>query len=1392
MGQQSEDPPITETIRKDIDKAMTGTQIKPRAVPRGTQTEQEAVLTGTQTRKETGLPKTVSGKIHVIPFVGSHSNVVTGKLFGKDVKFLCDTGATISILNEAAYRELCKQSKINLNTDTDRLVAKTVNGQNLQIHGKVMLNFKLGSKGFQHTFYVTNTNHPAILGFDFLTKHQAKLDCSTGILHIKGQDVPLGECASQEVSNSNSFEVDLVVSETVTIEPWTKNVILVDCDHPDVKIFENKTGIVQPKLPNRWNMLAGDVLTKIQNTQVPVLIVNPGDTSVTMHKKTKIGRFSGVNDVDICSVQETGDMGSKPPNLNINLDKTDLNPNEKEKLTNLIHEFSDIFAEDASQLGRTSVIKHHIDTGDHHPVRQKPYRVSPFKKGIITEHVKEMAKNNIIRPSCSPWSSPIVLVGKRSDDGAVKSTFKNTENVNPTDVYKQYRPCIDYRYLNLLTKKDSYRIPRIDDTLDALSQNNGSGPGIFTTLDMFSGYFQIELDEKSKEKTAFSTPHMGLWEFNVMPFGLTNAPSTYQRLMESLFRGLVPSICLLYIDDLICHSMNFEDHLGHLRKIFEILRVANLKLKLTKCNFAQPSVKFLGHIVSKEGIKPDPNNIKVVRDFKTPTKVHDVQSWLGLANYYRKFVKNFSEIAKPLTNLLKKGTPFIWDEKCDKAFTEMKQRLIEPPLLGYPSFDHPFTLYTDASGFSLGAVLSQQIGDQPEKVIAYAGRDLKPNELKYSTTEKECLALVDAVKRFSHYLEGRRFTVVTDHHSLKWLMQNQDNNSRLQRWALRLQAYDFEITYRPGRVHQNADTLSRTTHNSYVMQCDAEENVKLEELKRAQVADSWGKNILQYLVHGLLPNDAIEAKRVAAESHKYVLNDGVLYYVQSHGLPKPKVEEKLYVPKSMRHQILEVFHDNLTGRHLSINKVYPKLAARYFWPGMYAYTKEWIDTCADCATKKTPTQKKNAPLVNMPAVSEVFERVGVDICGPFVKSNQGNKYIIVFTDYLTRYAMAFPLETTDSVTVANVLVDKVIFRFGAMNQLLSDRGSNFLSKIIQETCKCLGIKKINTTSFHPQCNSLTERMNKTLVEMMSMYTNSKHTDWDRYLDAVLFAYNTSVSAGTGFTPFFLMHGYEAKLPVDHNILSRPKETIELHEFMGKLEEKLTQARSEAKLTLQQSQVNSKERYDRNTAAPTFQVGDKVWVFTPKPKKGLTKKLLHFWHGPYEILQKTSSVNYKIVHHRRGNPFLVHSNRLKLCHTAQRTLDEKSVENDQINDRCTENSRQTNNLPEASDDTTESTINTDIVDVLPDSHTSHNPQSNDQTEHTQIIPEGGDIFYIEKILGKKMIKGKAHYLIKWQGFSDKHNTYEPEENIFNKTLILNFERNHFKKGGGTEKSLVNKH
>ena len=273
----------------------------------------------------------------------------------------------------------------------------------------------------------------------------------------------------------------------------------------------------------------------------------------------------------------------------------------------------------------------------------------------------------------------------------------------------------------MVSKKDSHYIPRIDETLDALCQKGGKGSEIYSTLDMLSGYHQVKLDEESKEKTAFVTPHLGVWEFNVLPFGLTNGPATYQRLMESLLRGLCPRVCLIYIDDLICHSRNFAEHLIHLRQIFEILRAANLKVKLSKCAFARKSVKFLGHIVSKQGIKPDPNNVKAVKDSKVPTKVKELQSFLCLANYYRKFVKDFAQIAKPLTTLLKKEVPFNWSQECDKAFNDLKDHLTKPPILAYPSYDHQFILYTDASGSALGAVLSQSINGKPERVIAYAG-----------------------------------------------------------------------------------------------------------------------------------------------------------------------------------------------------------------------------------------------------------------------------------------------------------------------------------------------------------------------------------------------------------------------------------------------------------------------------------------------------------------------------------------------------------------------------------------------------------------------------------------------------------------------------------------------
>jgi hypothetical protein len=423
--------------------------------------------------------------------------------------------------------------------------------------------------------------------------------------------------------------------------------------------------------------------------------------------------------------------------------------------TSQLHNFSvdnvDIFSQGTHDLGRTSIVKHQIFTDGSPPIRQRPYRTAPTQRENITGHIQSMLEDDIIEPSASPWASPVVLVKKK--DGST-------------------RFCVDYRKLNAVTKKDSYPLPHIQESLDLLGQTQ-----YFTTLDLFSGYWQVEMDESSKEFTAFTT-YYGLYEFKVLPFGLCNAPSTFQRLMENVLRGLNWKVCPIYIDDIIIFS--FEEHLAHLDLVFSRLREANIKLKATKCHFAFSKVKYLGHIVSREGIQPDPDKISAVKDFPVPKKVKDVRSFLGLANYYRCFIKDFSKIAKPLTQLLRKNVKFQWTEACQTAFDILKSALVSAPILCYPDFTKPFDLYVDASLDGLGMTLGQIQNDR-EVVIAYAGRSLNSAELSYSATEKEALAVIDGIKIFQPYLHGHKFTVHTDHNALKWLMSVKDVTGRLAR-----------------------------------------------------------------------------------------------------------------------------------------------------------------------------------------------------------------------------------------------------------------------------------------------------------------------------------------------------------------------------------------------------------------------------------------------------------------------------------------------------------------------------------------------------------------------------------------------------------------------------------
>ena len=469
----------------------------------------------------------------------------------------------------------------------------------------------------------------------------------------------------------------------------------------------------------------------------------------------------------------------------------------------LLCEYESIFARNRYDLGKTNLAKHHIDTGDSAPVKQKPRRLPQAQHDEIREQVQKLAETGIIRPSTSNYASNVLLVRKK--DGT-------------------WRLCIDYRELNSKTlNKDPYMIPRIDDTLDALS-----GAKLFCTLDLAQGYHQVEMTEESKAKTAFLTPHMtpNLWEFDCMPFGITGGPASFQRVMDRLLLGMDHKIALAYLDDIIVFGGNFEEVIDRLARVFERIRHAGLKLKPKKCSFFQKETLYLGHLVSEHGIRCDPKKIEQVKHYPRPTTKRQCLRFAGFANYYNRFIKNFSEKAKPLYALGnrrgKNPKPFVWTDVEEKSFQDLREALISDPVMAFPNADGEWILDTDASGSCMGAVLSQMQkddkGEKQERVIAYGSKVLQGRQQRYCTRRRELLAVVTFVKHFRPYIYGRFVKIRTDHASLRYLKTLNNPDDQFARWMEVLEETYYTIEVRKGKDHCNADALSRM--NELAQECE--------------------------------------------------------------------------------------------------------------------------------------------------------------------------------------------------------------------------------------------------------------------------------------------------------------------------------------------------------------------------------------------------------------------------------------------------------------------------------------------------------------------------------------------------------------------------------------------
>ena len=594
----------------------------------------------------------------------------------------------------------------------------------------------------------------------------------------------------------------------------------------------------------------------------------------------------------------------------------------------------------------------------------------------------------------------------------------------------------DYRRLNSVTKKDVYPLPRIDDVIDCLHSAS-----YFSSVDLRSGYWQIPMHSVDKEKTAFVTPD-GLFEFNVMPFGLCNAPATFERFMDTVLRGLKWEICLCYLDDIVIFGRTFAEHNNRLDVVLTCLEQAALTLNSKKCHFGQREALVLGHLVDKHGVRPDPQKVAAVSSFQQPQSQRELRSFLGLCSYFSRFVPKFADTAYHLTSLLCKDKPLIWTADCDSSFRQLKFLLSSGPILRH--FDPSATteVHTDASGIGLGAVLIQRF-DDAEHAVAYASRSLSKAEKNYTVTEQECLAVVFAVHKFRPYLYGRHFSIITDHHSLCWLVGLRDPSGRLARWALRLQEFDFEIRYKSGRHHADADCLSRLPLPTTA--CDAD---NFDDFLAA-IDDTAFPDLAAFRKEQRNDRSLDALFDSAAQprgKNGFVIQDGLLY---KKNYTADGARLLLVVPKNLRTHVLHAMHDDASAGHMGFAKTYHRILCRFYWPSMRRNTEKYVASCDKCQRFKRPNTAPVGLLHPVTPPSSPFEMVGVDLLGPFPRSANNNRWVIVCVDHLTRYAETKAMPTATAIDVSSFLLSSVILRHGPPRIIVSDRGRQFVADVVE-------------------------------------------------------------------------------------------------------------------------------------------------------------------------------------------------------------------------------------------------------------------------------------------------------------------------------------------------------
>ena len=1169
-----------------------------------------------------------------------------------ELKMLVDSGATHSFINpkylsdeirdELRWRcdeKRCEEFGISFVEGTVNTVNRTEVADIMFVPFKIRIGDWVG----EHKFVLSKivTQDEAILGNDFLIRFNcailsAESKLSFGLASGKSENERSTSTKQQletkSVDLTEETEEKLVIYKVAidtkckvgkeqTIEPNSEKLIRLETKATNLNatvLFER--GNLLPK----GTIWSNSVSRLNEDGSIVVSVINTTSQEVKLDKDAVVGEITDVGEADIIDMDEAievmDEIGEKDDEGKLDsLNYGDLSDREKGQMKELVKRYLDTFNwNDKSIIKPTPLVEHTIELENEHPIKTKQCRVPHKLRGELDQQVDHMLKKEVIRPSKSPWNSPVILVKKKNG---------------------KYRFCVDFRKLNEQTIKDAYPVPFMDETIDAVN-----GARYFITLDLAYGYWQVGLREGDKEKTAFSVNNE-MYEFNVMPFGLCNGPATFQRLMDRLLKGLTWKRCLVYLDDVIIFAKSFEQLLKNLEEVLARIRAANLKLQPEKCVFGAQKVKYLGFVLSSEGLQTDPDKVTAIDTMPTPKTNKEVKRFLGSIGFYRRFVRGYSEIAAPLYPLTAAKTKFKWSQIHEEAFNKLKEELKKAPILKLPDFSKDFVIETDASNQAIGAVLLQESNGLLHPV-AYASRPLSKAERNYITMDKELLGVVWASRYFKNYIFGKKIVFFTDHKPLVTMRDLKDKTGRTAKLFFKLECLNYELRYKKGEENVMADFLSRIPSDSG----EAEVKAELNALTAIEPSIDWAKEQrkdedlreIRKFIEADNKNQSDWTRIVKKKSwfriKKWLrVKDSVLYKVGYEG------ELLIVVPAHLKAKIFAMYHD-LSNHKGAIEKIKRNL----FWVEMDTDIKELNESCDVCQRTKVANRITKAPLKPI-VVTRPWELIGIDVIGKLPKSSSGNYYIIIAIDYFTKWAEARAIKANDAASAAKFVFESIVCRFGTPEAIVTDQGSNFEAKLFQNLCELMGVKKLRSTSYHHETVGLVERLVRTLKEILRCYINETHTNYDELLSQVIYCYNTTVQASTGFTPYEAVF---ARKPVNlQEIILNIKQNqsfVNKDDYVRKLIRNSERIQSIVNRELEKSREQQKRNHDKQVVSfKLYDPGDLVLLTNEAGALKRSKKLLPKFIGPFKVVERLNELNYRISFLDNDKlSKIVHYNRLK--------------------------------------------------------------------------------------------------------------------------------------------------